>query len=58
MSDPGEKAGDCPRCGGERIQIGHGTVTLGVYCPECDMAVMMTDVAVTNTEMRHWREYL
>lgn len=50
MSDPGEDAGDCPRCGETMVMIGHGTVTLGTYCDHCDLLVALQGKTMTLSE--------
>ena len=55
MANPGDKAGDCPRCGESRIQIGYDVKTLGAYCENCDVITALHPTkAVTSAEARFW----
>lgn len=51
MIEPGDQAGECPRCDGERIRVGYESVVLAVYCPSCDVITGIGNVdCKTQTE--------
>lgn len=52
MPQPGDTAGDCPRCGGERVLVGHGSAVIGAHCSTCDLTVVMTGSAMTTREVQ------
>jgi len=51
MTEPGDQAGECPRCDSERVQIGYDTIVMAVYCPSCDVITSIGNIGCkTQTE--------
>lgn len=49
---PGEPAGDCPRCDGDRVQVGYGNAVIGAYCDRCDLTVVLVGDAMSFHDAR------
>ena len=57
MGEPGDPAGDCRRCGGERVQVGHGSAVVGVYCDPCDLLTALHPTrAAASEDERFWTD--
>ncbi|MFB6076859.1 MAG: hypothetical protein ABEK12_01875 [Candidatus Nanohaloarchaea archaeon] len=52
MPTPGDAAGECPRCGAQRVQIGYDHSVVGVYCPRCSLTVALDGDAYTVNEAK------
>lgn len=52
MVQPGDQAGDCPRCGSSMVCIGWGHSVIGSHCSDCDLTVIISGDAATSRDVR------
>lgn len=57
MPDPGDEAGDCPRCGHDRVLVGYENTVVGAHCDTCELTVTLEGDAMSVREARQWVDW-
>lgn len=53
MPEPGDTAGDCPRCGSTLTLVGSDPVVIGNWCPSCDLVRVLDYHDVASPTVWH-----